>query len=195
MLFFIYALSLIVPFLFLLNNSFKEPAEYVTDILNGDIYSLPETFIWRNYIDVFSEMKTPDTYGNDITFLQMTFNSVWYTAVIVIGGLAASTMVAYCLSKYKFKIRGVLYGIAIVSMTIPIIGTTGAMYELTFDLNIYNTPLYPNGLCASKYEKMQEKRMFEGQGAMIKSEVESLKEQAKAYLGEKVILSGMIREI
>lgn len=142
-LFFIYALSLIVPFLFLLNNSFKEPAEYVTDILNGDIYSLPETFIWRNYIDVFSEMKTPDTYGNDITFLQMTFNSVWYTAVIVLGGLAASTMVAYCLSKYKFKIRGVLYGIAIVSMTIPIIGTTGAMYELTFDLNIYNTPLYP----------------------------------------------------
>lgn len=52
-----------------------------------------------------------------------------------------------------------------------------------------------NGLCASKYEKMQEKWMFEGQGAMIKSEVESLKEQAKAYLGEKVILSGMIREI
>ena len=39
------------------------------------------------------------------------------------------------------------------------------------------------------------KWMFEGQGAMIKSEVESLKERAKAYLGEKVILSGMTIEI
>ena len=141
--FLLYALSLVIPFLFLINNSLKGPAEYVNDLFTGDIYSLPETFMFENYINVFSEMKTPDTFGNDITFLTMTFNSVWYTLVIVLGGLAASTMVAYCLAKYTFPIRGLLYGIAIVSMTIPIIGTTGAMYELTFDLNIYNTPLYP----------------------------------------------------
>ena len=139
----IYALSLIVPFLFLINNSLKAPTEYVTDLFNGNIYSRPDKFMFKNYINVFSEMKTPDSYGNDITFLRMTFNSIWYTLVTVFCGLASSTMVAYCLSKYRFKIRGLLYGIAIVSMTIPIIGTGGAMYKLTFDLKIYNTPLYP----------------------------------------------------
>ena len=141
--FIVYALSLILPFFFLFNNSLKGAAEYVNDVVSGDIYSLPDKMLFRNYIDVFSEMKISDSWGNDITFLQMSFNSIWYTVVIVFGGLAASTMVAYCLAKYKFKIRGLLYGIAIVSMTIPIIGTTGAMYELTYDLNIYNTPMYP----------------------------------------------------
>lgn len=141
--FVLYALSLILPFGFLLLNSLKEPSEYVNDLINGGIFSLPEKTLFGNYIDVFKEMKISDSFGNDINFLSMTFNSVWFTAVTVFGGLAASTLVGYCLAKYNFMLRNVLYGIAIVSMTIPIVGSTGAMFKLSYDLKIYNTPLYP----------------------------------------------------
>ena len=141
--FVLYALSLILPFGFLLLNSLKAPSEYVNDLINGGIFSLPENPLFGNYIDVFKEMKISDSFGNDINFLSMTFNSVWFTAVTIFGGLAASTLVAYCLAKYNFMLRNVLYGIAIVSMTIPIVGSTGAMFKLSYDLRIYNTPLYP----------------------------------------------------
>ena len=141
--FLIYAISLILPFGFLIINSLKEPSEYINALMNGDIFVMPQNPKFDNYLKVFKEMKIPNTIGDEINFLSMTFNSVWFTVVTVFGGLTASTLVAYCLAKYKFKIRGLLYGIAIVTMTIPIVGSTGAMFKLAYDLNIYNTPLYP----------------------------------------------------
>ena len=139
--FLIYAISLILPFGFLIINSLKEPSEYINALMNGDIFAMPQNPKFDNYLKVFKEMKIPNTIGDEINFLTMTFNSVWFTVVTVFGGLTASTLVAYCLAKYKFKLRGFLYGIAIVTMTIPIVGSTGAMFKLAYDLNIYNTPL------------------------------------------------------
>ena len=139
----IYATSLIFPFVFLIINSLKDPSEYINGLINGEIFALPKTPLFKNYICVFNDMKVADTLGNDITFVAMTFNSIWFTVIIVGEGLFASALVAYCLAKYRFKMRNILYGLAIVTMTIPIVGTTGAALKLTHDLNIYNTPLYP----------------------------------------------------
>ena len=138
----IYALSLILPFGFLILNSLKEPSEYINGLINGTIFKLPKSPQFLNYIKVFVEMKIPNTIGNDISFLQMTFNSIWYTAAGVFCGITASALVAYCLAKYTFKLRGILYGIAIVTLTIPIVGSAGASFKLFYDLKLYNTPLF-----------------------------------------------------
>lgn len=54
-----------------------------------------------------------------------------------------SAFTGYALSKYKFKLGGMIYAIIIFSMTVPTTGTTGATFKLVNDiLNIYDTPLY-----------------------------------------------------
>lgn len=141
--FFVYALTLLAPFVFLLVNSLKTPTEYLTDSIEGNIFDFPKEWLFSNFGKVFSEMSIIDSRGEYIHFPIMLINSLWFSIVTTLGGLIASSLTAYVLAKYKFKLRGFFYGIAIVTMTVPIIGSTGAMFKLTYDIGIYNTPLYP----------------------------------------------------
>ena len=90
--------------------------------------------MFDNYIYAFSELEYRGT-----GFFGMVFNSVWYTAIATVGPLLANTCVGYAVSKYKFKLRNVYYGVLIFCMTVPIIGTTGATMQLYSDLRLYNT--------------------------------------------------------
>lgn len=72
----------------------------------------------------------------------MFFNSIWHTACVAGGGVFTCSCTAYILSKYKFKASGVIYTVIIFTMTIPVIGTTGATFKLAMDLGVYNTPLF-----------------------------------------------------
>ena len=141
--FVLYAVSLIAPFLFLFINSLKGGLEYINDRNASASFALPDKWLFSNYVEAFTSMKMVDSMGNDIYLPTMLFNSLWYTFACVVCGVAASTLTGYCLAKYRFKLRGFFYGIAIFSMTIPIIGSTGASFRLMTILGIYNTPLFP----------------------------------------------------
>ena len=143
LIFLLYAASLIAPFLFLFINSFKGGLEYINDANASNSMAFPDKWLFKNYLEAFTSMKMIDSFGNEIYLPTMLLNSLWYTFACVVCGVAASTLTGYVLSKYKFKLRGFFYGIAIFSMTIPIIGSTGASFRLMTILGIYNTPLFP----------------------------------------------------
>ncbi len=137
--FFAYALSLVLPFVWLIMNSLQDSKVYNTNLANNINFEVPKTLIWSNYSYAFENLEYADT-----NILGMAFNSVWYTAVNVFGNLFAASMVAYILAKYEFKARNFIYGVIIFCMTVPIVGTTGAHMRLvTQVIPIYNTPLYP----------------------------------------------------
>lgn len=142
-LFMVYCATLLFPFLYLLVNSFKGGLEYINDLNNGTSMALPDKWMFKNYISAFSEMAMVDSMGNEVHLYTMFFNSIWYSVVSVFCGVAASALTSYCLAKYRFRLRGFFYGIAIFSLTIPIVGSTGASFKLVTALGIYNTPLYP----------------------------------------------------
>lgn len=142
-LFALYALSLLLPFVFLCFNSLKGGEEYLSSVEAGETFYPPAKAIWGNYIDAFRAMKVTDFNGKEIYFPQMLFNSVWYTVLYVGAGVFASSLTAYIVAKYKFRGRRIIDGIAIFSMTIPIIGTTGSALSMYNALGIYNTPFLP----------------------------------------------------
>ena len=72
----------------------------------------------------------------------MFFNSLWYAGVGSFLSVFMSSVVAYCLSRFEFRGRNVLYAVAIFSMTIPIVGTMGAQFKLEVDIGIYDSPLH-----------------------------------------------------
>lgn len=131
-LFAIYALSMIIPFCILILYSLENNIAYEINL--GQPFRFPDKLVFDNYIYAFSELEYRGT-----GFFGMVFNSVWYTAIATVGPLLANTCVGYAVSKYKFKLRNVYYGVLIFCMTVPIIGTTGATMQLYSDLRLYNT--------------------------------------------------------
>ncbi|MBQ3020171.1 MAG: carbohydrate ABC transporter permease [Clostridia bacterium] len=146
LLFALYTFIMTFPFIWLLYNSLKSSYNYYEDYEKLRLLSLPFEWRPRNYIEAFSSLKC-----EGVNLFGMIFNSVWYTAVVVIEGVFFSACTGYCLSKYDFKLRGTIYFIAIFSMTIPVVGTLPASFKLSGDLGILDTPLQPILSCAGGF--------------------------------------------
>ena len=135
--FLFYAATLVYPFVWILINSFKIGVDYSINISLRQPFALPETWTFDNYVYAFNKMEY-----NDVTFVGMIINSVWYTGVTAFNGVIVSTLIGYALSKFRFRGRNLMFGVAIFSMTIPIIGTLGAAFRLYSDLGLQDNPLF-----------------------------------------------------
>ena len=131
-LFSLYALSMIIPFVIFILYSLEDKIAYEINL--GQPFKLPTELVFSNYVYAFKELSFRDT-----NFFGMFFNSMWYTAIATVFPIFMNTCVGYAVSKYKFKARNVYYGVLIFCMTVPIIGTTGATLKLYSDIGIYNT--------------------------------------------------------
>ena len=129
--FLVYALSLLYPFVFAFLSSMRENVEYLRDPVK-----LPKTFTLANYVTAFEELAAVTPGFN---FLEIMINSFSYTLTCALCSVIAPTLTAYVLAKYEFPCRNILYGVAIFIMVIPIVGTLPAMYKLVkVDLQIDN---------------------------------------------------------
>ena len=124
--FMIYALSLLYPFFYAFLSAVKDPMEFMNDRV-----SFPKTFMLSDFVKAFTEF---DLFG--VNFIEMFFNSVMYTFCGTFMGLLSCTLTSYVIAKYKFRLRGFLYGMAIFIMIVPIVGSMPSMYKLVSDLGI-----------------------------------------------------------
>ena len=123
--FVIYALLLIVPFSWIVINSFKDPIDF-----GNDKWSLSFSAGFQNYIEAFS-YKVKGT-----SVLGMYLNSLLVVGGGVVVTLISCTLASYTMAKYKFKGRGIIYNIVIIAMMVPIVGTLPAQYRLMQNLGL-----------------------------------------------------------
>ncbi len=128
-LFGLYALSLIFPFVYILLNSFKTNGEFI-----DNVWSLPQKLfaqgeIFKNYAVALTESGLVD----------MIINSVVLTVFGTVLSTLFPVMVAYILAKYRFRFSGFIFTLAIVFMVIPNVGTAVATYELFKEFNLLDT--------------------------------------------------------
>ena len=137
-LFFLYAASLIFPLLWMIINSLQDRTIYEVNLALGNAFEFPSALHWENYSYAFTQLSY-----NGANIFMMFFNSIWYTLAYTLGGVLMSAFTGYALAKYRFKLRGFMYGVIIFTMTIPTVGTTGALFNLVYNvLHIYDSPLY-----------------------------------------------------
>lgn len=127
----LYCVTLIYPFVWMLQTSLKKSLEYFT---SGPL-DLPVEPQWKNYIEVFSKLKVKDS-----NYIIMLWNTVWHSFGQTTIGIFASCVVAYCMAKYKFGLRNFMYAVIIFIMVYPSMGTSGAAYKQAQDLGIFDTP-------------------------------------------------------
>lgn len=97
-------------------------------------FALPTEWNWAHYIEVFEQLSV-----NENNFLDMLFNSVWFS---VFGSLLTQFVTctfAYTCAKYKFPGSGIPYMIVLIMITLPIYGNTGAMYKLLHSLGMIDS--------------------------------------------------------
>ena len=130
---FIYALTLLFPFVWVGYTSLRTNVMFDEFILNK--YALPTDVIagLQNYKNVFTM-----TNSNGIGFIEMLINSIEYSFVLTAVSIWFPTSVAYVMRQYRFKLRGLYMGIIIFNMTVPIVGGTASMMKLLGDLNLLN---------------------------------------------------------
>lgn len=130
-LFALYAFTLIFAMLWAFSASLKSQNEFYENI-NG----LPREWLFSNYITAFSSVQ-----ANGNNMFVMFWNSVWYSCGGAALGVFTSSVTAYVVAKYKFPGRGFIYGLALVTMMIPIVGSFPSQYKVYTALGIIDTPL------------------------------------------------------
>ncbi len=130
-LFSLYTLSLIVPFVWTILNSLKDKYEYLESVV-----ALPKDWLFSNYIEAFKVLEA----GDKNVFL-MLGNSLWLALGTPTINILTAATASYVMAKYKFPGRDLIWGIMITIMIIPIYGSTASTYTMYRQLGIFDSPL------------------------------------------------------
>ncbi len=94
-----------LPFVWMVSTSFKFPQ----DVMTADIEWLPQRVTWDNYLKVF-----------EYPVLRWGINSVIQASVSTILCVLAGAMAGYALARMRFPGRGLIFGIFLASLMIPV---------------------------------------------------------------------------
>jgi len=115
------AVSMIVPFLWMLTTSVKQPNEVFTT--GGGINFLPQHLFWRDTILGGDKIRAwwgnyPDAW-NEISFLRLYLSSIFVAVVGTFGQVLTSSMAAYAFARLNFPGRDKLFFGYLATMMIP----------------------------------------------------------------------------
>lgn len=132
--FILFALSFIFPFLWVLMNSFKPKGEFATNFMG-----LPSTWTFANYSQAFSIKESQSGY----TVFQMLGMSVLIAGGGTLITVFTSSSAAYVVAKYKFPGRNFIFSVVIFSMIIPVVGALPSQIQLMTKLGLNGSVLGP----------------------------------------------------
>ncbi len=98
------AVIMLGPFLWMVATSFKLPADQFTHTL------IPNPATLDNFRNLFSF---------DLNFPRLFLNSTFISLMVVVGQMLTCAMAAFCFAVVKFRGRGVLFTLLLVTLMIP----------------------------------------------------------------------------
>ncbi|MBQ7859449.1 MAG: carbohydrate ABC transporter permease [Faecalibacterium sp.] len=115
------------PIVWTILSSFKPQKEFFKDRLS----LIPDTFTFENYIRVWGKAS----------FGTYFLNSVIVTVCSVLLVLIMTNMTGYVLGRYRFMGRGVLMGVFLSSICIPLVSTLIPVYQIVKSMGLMGTKL------------------------------------------------------
>lgn len=156
----VYAISLVIPLIWGLSTSLKHYyLDFRYNVLgfpNFDAWSKStiegENAWYSNYVTVIKNFEfslrsvyygglNSDkliTHEANVTILTALTNTILYAGVMSVIGAIVPCIVAYICAKYKFKFSGVIYGVVVFTMVMPLFGQAPSMITLLRKLNLYD---------------------------------------------------------
>lgn len=100
------ALTMLIPFLWMLSVSFRVPAEQFSRSI------IPDPFTLKNYADLWKNLP-------DHAFPYLVFNSFKISTLTAIGQLITCAMAAFVFAIVNFKGRNFLFSLLLATLMIP----------------------------------------------------------------------------
>ncbi|CAM4360472.1 carbohydrate ABC transporter permease [Paenibacillus phoenicis] len=127
LLFAIPVVTQLYPLLWLLLYSLKTNEE----IMGGSFFALPKELQWHNYKDAYES-------GSYLKYLS---NSVIVTGITMICVILLSSMVAYAISRFRWRYGNMVMTIFLMGMMIPMQATLLPLMVIFKNVDILNTHL------------------------------------------------------
>ncbi len=108
----VFALTMIVPFLWMISASMKHPL----DVMKLPIEWIPKYFYIDNYKSVWN---IGDSAPRDYHLALAYWNSIKIAAINLVGSVLTSTMAGYAFAKIKFRGSNVVFLLYLATMMIP----------------------------------------------------------------------------
>lgn len=127
----IYAFTILFVFAFGIATSLMTSREAVV----GEL--LPKAGLqFQNYIDAWTRI-TP--LSSNTNLLGMFLNSLWYAGGTALLGVLYPAITSYLIAKYKFPGRNAIYIYAIITMMLPIMGSTASSIKFYRSIGVLDT--------------------------------------------------------
>lgn len=133
----IWSFTLIYPFMWAFLNSLKTIPEYFQDT-----FALPQKWLFSNWGEAFNVLRIQKSNGEFAYLWDMILNSIWYTLGGALLNTVSATMLAYAVSKYRFRFCKFLYNLTVVVMMLPVVSAMAAEFKYFNLWGITNSPLY-----------------------------------------------------
>lgn len=133
----LYSISLLLPLFWALSSIFKTALEFPRNIMG-----LPREWTIENITGAFKILKADveTTTGTRAVYAaEMLINSLIYALGCTIVTTFAQLSVAYCVAKFKFFLKKIIYGIVIVMMLLPIVGALPSAIQMSRMVGTYDS--------------------------------------------------------
>ncbi|MBE5765314.1 MAG: carbohydrate ABC transporter permease [Clostridiales bacterium] len=130
--FFLYSLTYIYTFSWAFISSLKDKLEFMREPM-----AFPKKLHFENYLRAFETLEV-----NQTSLIGLIFNSIWFAGGYTAINIFVTVCTAYCVAKYTFPGRDLIYSLALITMLFTFSGSLPAVYDLLGTLNLLDTPLY-----------------------------------------------------
>ncbi len=133
------AILMILPFLWMISTSFKNPLK----VYELPIKWIPETFNFKNYTRLFTEYN----------FSLYIFNSLKLAALNIVGNVLSCSLVAYGFSFLRHRYKNKIFILLLATMMLPGAVTFFPQFILFNHIGWYGTtlPLWVPAFCGSAF--------------------------------------------
>lgn len=137
--FLVHGISLLLPFIWMIITSFKSRLD-----MSNSFLGLPSVWKWENYTGIFDLLKVEIIkkgrfYEYDV--FDMFANSLVLAIFKTFFEMLPCIMCSYCVARYEFKLRKVLFMTNLFVMTIPLQGSLANTLVVFQQFHIYDNLL------------------------------------------------------
>lgn len=135
--FILYAITVIVPIIWVLFTSLKSKIEFILNPLG-----IPQEWKFSNYPEAFRELyvQISDASGFRKVFMwELFFNTLVYAIGSTLVSVFTRCVSAYVVARYNFRFKQLLYSIVIITMILPIIGSTPSALQVMRIFGFYDS--------------------------------------------------------
>ena len=138
---FVGAIGMLVPFLWMISTSIKQPDEVFAP--SGGINLFPKLFLWKDAVINGTNVRAwwgnyPDAW-EAISFPRLYLSSIFVAVVGTFGQVVTSSMAAYAFARLKFPGRDKLFFAYLATMMVPGSVTMIPVFVILKNLGWINT--------------------------------------------------------